>query len=220
VSKHKIYSNFEGIPDKSRGKNLQLLFALPAKLQRTKFPRHIVRRHAASSIGGELIGNPQIFPGSSLSYSAFGFFEEPTTLCKETCSSVELLCYIYFTSNLSVYSLPTDLTSSSSPLASNPTRPSNGTHKQHSHHPLRRRNRRHRHRRRRFHRPPRHLNHLLSKTQSRPSAPALAASPERTKRKGSNEEARRDALDAAAGYRADLKRMETCCSRGLSTLVG
>jgi hypothetical protein len=114
-----------------------------------------------------------------------------------------------------IYSFTTNLTNSSSPLASNPTRPRNGTHKQRPHQPLRRRNRRHSHRRRRLHRPPHHLNHLLSKTQSCPSAPALAASPERTKRKGPDEEARRDALDTAAEYRADLKRMEISCSGGV-----
>jgi hypothetical protein len=149
-----------------------------------------------------------------LSYSALGFSKSPQRSARNLLLCRAALLHLLYV-QLSLYSLPTDLTSSSSLLASNPTRPSNGTHKQRPHHPLRRRNRRHCHRRRRFHRPPRHLNHLLSKTQSRPSAPALAASSERTKRKGSDEEARRDALDAAAGYRADLKRMEISCSRDI-----
>jgi len=155
-----------------------------------------------------------------LSYSAMGFSKSPTTLCKENLLLLRaaLLHLLYV--QLSVHSLPTDLTSSSSPLASNPTLPSNGTHKQHPHQPLRRRNRRHRHCRRRLHRPPRHLDHLLSKTQSRPSAPGLAASPERTKCKGFDEKARRDALDAAAGHRTDLKGMENKLFWRLSVLVG
>ena len=105
----------------SRGqKSTIVICLLPAKLQRNKSSLGTAsRRHARVKHRGELIGNPQIFSESSLSYSALGFFDEPKTLCKETCCRAALL-HLLLRPTIPVYSLPTDLTSSSFPSGFQP----------------------------------------------------------------------------------------------------